>query len=234
MEAGNRDGGHRSQDTTSRLWSGGSRPQQHLLLLPTNAPKMHVSPQSYCPTPHPGKPALELWGAVRPNADPTKAVWAVVPCGFNMLKSWMKPLVLIASVNAQILVDMVKSRYILSKIMIYFVHPVPGGAGGSAGGGCARTPLLPGFARGHACRLAETHLPAQVFLLAFLRGFVQLLKGPTFLAGPTEKKSFVVQSPREQSRWCSWQSWATLPSEEALQGSWKCHFCSPFGVISTN
>lgn len=97
----------------------------------------------------------------------------------------MKPLILIASVNTQIMEDMVKSRYILPKIMIYFLHRIPGGAGGRAGGGCACTPLLPGFARGHACCLAETHLPAQAFLLAFLHDFVQLLRGPKFLAGAT-------------------------------------------------
>lgn len=93
----------------------------------------------------------------------------------------MKPLVLIAGVNTRIMVDVVKSGYMLSIIMIYFLHPVPGGTGA----GCACTPLLPGFGWGPACHPAEMHLSAQVFLLAFLQDFVQLLKEPQFLAGAT-------------------------------------------------
>lgn len=45
----------------------GSRPQRCPLLFPRNAPKMHISPKSYCLTPCPGKPPQELWGAGTPQ-----------------------------------------------------------------------------------------------------------------------------------------------------------------------
>lgn len=101
----------------------GSGPQRCPPLFPRNAPKMHISPKSYCLSPCPGKPPQELWGAGTHQHSSHYISGDVIPCGFNMLKSWMKPRILIASVNTLMMVDMVKSGYILSKIMIISCSP---------------------------------------------------------------------------------------------------------------
>lgn len=54
----------------------------------------------------------------------------------------------------------------------------------------------------------------------FPPGFCTVIKRTTIFSRSNLKKPkhFVVQSPGERSRWCSWQSRAMLPSPEALRG----------------